>query len=453
MDEKEDIGAIIACVDARCLQALNGLLATVGDWGEVMDEKELIYDWNVIDYGVERDPSNHPHELWFDDETLRDGLQSPSASNPTIEQKIELIDYMEKLGVQKVDLGLPGAGPFHVGHIDAMLSHMGDMGYSLRPGCAVRTVVSDIEPLVDLQAKHERQIQASAFLGTSPIRQYTEGWTMERIMSTAESAVTFAVDNDIPVMFVTEDTTRSKPDEIKEVYSRAIELGADRICVCDTCGHVTPNGVRKLLSFIQDEVIPDSGVKRRDIEVNWHGHQDRGLGVANNLAAYEAGADVIHGTALGVGERAGNAPLDQTLVNLSLMGVIENDLTSLNEYMRKANEYIGVALPRNYPVFGEDAFETGTGVHASAVVKAMEKGDHWLADRVYSGVPAGDFGLEQVIRIGHMSGRSNITWWLKQNGYEVSDSLVEHMFEVAKTQRSLMTDEEVHAAIGAFVGS
>tara|TARA_B100000676_G_scaffold290469_1_gene323976 strand:- start:8995 stop:10281 length:1287 start_codon:yes stop_codon:yes gene_type:complete len=428
-------------------------LATVGDWGEVMDEKELIYDWNVIDYGVERDPSNHPHELWFDDETLRDGLQSPSASNPTIEQKIELIDYMEKLGVQKVDLGLPGAGPFHVGHIDAMLSHMGDMGYSLRPGCAVRTVVSDIEPLVDLQAKHERQIQASAFLGTSPIRQYTEGWTMERIMSTAESAVTFAVDNDIPVMFVTEDTTRSKPDEIKEVYSRAIELGADRICVCDTCGHVTPNGVRKLLSFIQDEVIPDSGVKRRDIEVNWHGHQDRGLGVANNLAAYEAGADVIHGTALGVGERAGNAPLDQTLVNLSLMGVIENDLTSLNEYMRKANEYIGVALPRNYPVFGEDAFETGTGVHASAVVKAMEKGDHWLADRVYSGVPAGDFGLEQVIRIGHMSGRSNITWWLKQNGYEVSDGLVEHMFEVAKTQRSLMTDEEVHAAIGAFVGS
>ena len=453
MDEKEDIGAIIGWVDARCLQALNGLLATVGDWGEVMDEKELIYDWNVIDYGVERDPSNHPHELWFDDETLRDGLQSPSASNPTIEQKIELIDYMEKLGVQKVDLGLPGAGPFHVGHIDAMLSHMGDMGYSLRPGCAVRTVVSDIEPLVDLQAKHERQIQASAFLGTSPIRQYTEGWTMERIMSTAESAVTFAVDNDIPVMFVTEDTTRSKPDEIKEVYSRAIELGADRICVCDTCGHVTPNGVRKLLSFIQDEVIPDSGVKRRDIEVNWHGHQDRGLGVANNLAAYEAGADVIHGTALGVGERAGNAPLDQTLVNLSLMGVIENDLTSLNEYMRKANEYIGVALPRNYPVFGEDAFETGTGVHASAVVKAMEKGDHWLADRVYSGVPAGDFGLEQVIRIGHMSGRSNITWWLKQNGYEVSDGLVEHMFEVAKTQRSLMTDEEVHAAIGAFVGS
>ena len=415
-----------------------------------MEEKDLIFDWNAIDYEITREPNNHPHELWFDDETLRDGLQSPSAINPTVEQKIELIDFMEKLGIQKVDLGLPGAGPQHVGHIDSMLSHIKDRGYSLRPGCAVRTLVSDIEPLVNLQSKHETQIQASAFLGTSPIRQYAEGWTMERIMSTAESAVTFAVGNDIPVMFVTEDTTRSNPEDIKKVYTRAMELGADRICVCDTCGHVTPNGVKKLLRFIQDEVIPDSGFKRRDIEVNWHGHQDRGLGVANNLAAYEAGADVIHGTALGGGERSGNAPIDQTLVNLSLMGVVNNDLTSLSQYMKKAHEYVGVALPRNYPVFGEDAFETGTGVHASAVVKAMAKGDHWLADRVYSGVPAGDYGLQQVIRIGHMSGRSNITWWLSQNNYPVDDEIVEYLFEVAKSQIRLMTDSEVHSEISKF---
>ena len=415
-----------------------------------MEEQDLIYDWNSIDYDIERNPSNHPHELWFDDGTLRDGLQSPSARNPSIEEKIELIDFMERLGIQKVDLGLPGAGPFHIEHIDAMLQHMGDNEYSIRPGCAVRTVVSDIEPLVELQAKHEREIQASAFLGTSPIRQFAEGWTMEKILSTAESAVTFAVENDIPVMFVTEDTTRSKPEEIKEIYSRAIELGADRICICDTCGQVTPNGVRKLLGYIQEEVIPDTGVKRREIEVNWHGHQDRGLGVANNLAAYEAGADVIHGTALGVGERAGNAPLDQTLVNLSLMGVINNDLKGLNEYMRKAHEYVEVALPHNYPVFGNDAFETGTGVHASAVVKAMKKGDDWLADRVYSGVPAGDFGLQQIIRIGHMSGRSNVVHWLERNGYEIEDGIVNHVFEVAKGQRRMMTDGEVKEAISKY---
>ena len=416
-----------------------------------MDTGKLIYDWNIIDYEINRNPANHPHGVWFDDETLRDGLQSPSARNPTIDEKKELLTYMEKLGIQKVDLGLPGAGPFHREHINSMLSHIIDNDYQIRPGAAVRTLMHDIEPLVEMQEKHGIQIQASAFLGTSPIRQYTEGWTMEKLISTMEKAVSYAVENDVPVMFVTEDTTRSNPDDVRAIYQRAMELGVRRLCVCDTCGHVTPNGVKKLLNFVDEEVIKDGGYKRNEIEVNWHGHQDRGLGVANNIAAVEAGADVIHGTALGVGERAGNAPLDQTLVNLKLMGVIDNDLTLLDEYMRTANKYIEVPLPRNYPVFGEDAFETGTGVHASAVIKAMRKGDDWLADRVYSGVPAGDFGLKQVIRIGHMAGRSNIIWWLEQNGYEVNDELVAHLFEVAKSQRRNMLDSEVESAVNQFL--
>ena len=416
-----------------------------------MDTSKLIYDWNVIDYEINRNPANHPHGVWFDDETLRDGLQSPSARNPTIEEKTELLTYMEKLGIQKVDLGLPGAGPFHREHINAMLSQITENDFQIRPGAAVRTLMQDIEPLVEMQQNHGIPIQASAFLGTSPIRQYTEGWTMEKLISTMEKAVSYAVENEVPVMFVTEDTTRSNPDDVKAIYQRAMELGVRRLCVCDTCGHVTPNGVKKLLNFIDEEVIKDGGYKRNEIEVNWHGHQDRGLGVANNIAAVEAGADVIHGTALGVGERAGNAPLDQTLVNLKLMGVIDNDLTLLDEYMRTANKYIEVPLPRNYPVFGEDAFETGTGVHASAVIKAMRKGDDWLADRVYSGVPAGDFGLKQVIRIGHMAGRSNIIWWLEQNGYEVTDELVSHLFEVAKSQRRNMLDSEVQTAVQQFL--
>tara|TARA_B100001113_G_scaffold311071_1_gene274698 strand:- start:778 stop:2034 length:1257 start_codon:yes stop_codon:yes gene_type:complete len=416
-----------------------------------MDTSELIYDWNVIDYEINRNPANHPHDLWFDDETLRDGLQSPSARNPTIEEKKELLTYMEKLGIQKVDLGLPGAGPFHREHINAMLSHIIENDFEIRPGAAVRTLMQDIEPLVEMQENHGISIQASAFLGTSPIRQYTEGWTMDKLISTMEKAVSYAVENEVPVMFVTEDTTRSNPDDVKAIYHRAMELGVRRLCVCDTCGHVTPNGVKKLLNFIDEEVIKDGGYKRHEIEVNWHGHQDRGLGVANNIAAVEAGADVIHGTALGVGERAGNAPLDQTLVNLKLMGVIDNDLTLLDEYTRTANKYIEVPLPRNYPVFGDDAFETGTGVHASAVIKAMRKGDDWLADRVYSGVPAGDFGLKQVIRIGHMAGRSNIIWWLEQNGYEVSDELVSHLFEIAKSQRRNMLDSEVENAVNQFL--
>ena len=241
---------------------------------KILDEGKLIHDWNLIDYEYSRNPSNHPHDVWFDDETLRDGLQSPSALNPTIEQKIELISYMERIGIQKADLGLPGAGPFHREHIDAMLAHIKENDFQLRPGAAVRTLMHDIEPLVEMQAKHEMEIQASAFLGTSPIRQYTEGWTMEKLISTMEKAVSYAVDNDVPVMFVTEDTTRSKPEDVKMIYQRAMDLGVRRLCVCDTCGHVTPNGVKQLLSFIDEEVIKDGGYQRRDIEVNWHGHQD-----------------------------------------------------------------------------------------------------------------------------------------------------------------------------------
>ena len=418
-----------------------------------MDERSLIYNWNTVDYELNRNPANHPHGVWFDDETLRDGLQSPSARNPTIEQKIELLTFMENLGIQKVDLGLPGAGPYHLEHIDAMLSHITENDFKIRPGAAVRTLMNDIEPLVELQAKHGTPIQASAFLGTSPIRQYTEGWTVEKLLTTMEKPVSFAIENDVQVMFVTEDTTRSKPEDVRIIYQRAMEMGVRRLCICDTCGHVTPNGVKKLLQFIDEEVIKDAGYKRAEIEVNWHGHQDRGLGVANNLAAVEAGADVIHGTALGVGERAGNAPLDLTLVNLKLLGVIDNDLTQLGAYMAKANEYIEVPLPRNYPVFGMDAFETGTGVHASAVIKAMRKGNNWLADRVYSGVPAGDFGLKQVIRIGHMAGRSNIIWWLEQNGYETPADLVNHIFAVAKSQRRNMEEIEVKNAVEAFLNA
>lgn len=439
----------VTSTDSNCITNVVETTEALGL--RLMDSSKLIYDWNVIDYEITRNPANHPHDVWFDDETLRDGLQSPSARNPTIAEKTELLSYMERLGIQKVDLGLPGAGPFHREHINAMLSHIIDNEYEIRPGAAVRTLMQDIEPLVEMQEKHGIQIQASAFLGTSPIRQYTEGWTMEKLISTMEKAVSYAVENDVPVMFVTEDTTRSNPEDVKVIYQRAMELGVRRLCVCDTCGHVTPNGVKKLLHFIDEEVIKDGGYHRSEIEVNWHGHQDRGLGVANNIAAVEAGADVIHGTALGVGERAGNAPLDQTLVNLKLMGVIDNDLTLLDEYTRIANKYIEVPLPRNYPVFGEDAFETGTGVHASAVIKAMRKGDDWLADRVYSGVPAGDFGLKQVIRIGHMAGRSNIIWWLEQNGYDATDGLVSHLFDVAKSQRRNMLDSEVETVVHQYL--
>jgi isopropylmalate/homocitrate/citramalate synthase len=405
-----------------------------------MDEPMIIYDWNQ---------KNEPllartKKIQFDDETLRDGLQSPSAKNPTIDQKIELLRLMEKLGIDRVDLGLPGAGPQHFNHIRALLRVLIQEKMAIQPGCAVRTVMTDIEPLDRLQQEFGIPIQASAFLGTSPIRQYTEGWDLPKLMETMESAVYWAIQHEIPVMFVTEDTTRSKPEDIKALYQRAIELGAYAICVCDTCGYATPTGVRNLLHFVKEEIVKPMG---QEILINWHGHSDRGLALANCLAAIEADADVIHGTALGLGERVGNAQMDQLLVNLKLMGLIQNDLTALATYIKKAHQYTEVPLPPNYPVFGEDAFVTGTGVHAAAIIKAQRKGDKELADLVYSGVPAGNFGLEQKIRIGPMSGKSNVLFWLEKRGIEADEEIIQRILQKAKASPTLLTDSELEALV------
>jgi 2-isopropylmalate synthase len=288
-------------------------------------------------------------------------------------------------------------------------------------------------------------VEVCAFIGSSPIRQFAEGWDFEQMLKLSREAVAFAVKNGLPCMFVTEDTTRAKPDDVRRLYSAAIEAGASRICVCDTCGHATPAGVRTLVSFVKNLVRE----LRADVGIDWHGHRDRGLGLINALAAIEAGATRVHATALGVGERAGNTEMDLLLVNLRLMGVIDNDLSALADYCRVAAEACGVPIPHNYSVFGQDAFETGTGVHAAAVIKAYKKGDAWLADRVYSGVPAGMFGLAQVIKVGPMSGKSNVAWVLERHGVEATEDAVQRVLERAKVTPRLLTDAEVLEAAGA----
>src|SRR5439155_27083764 len=146
----------------------------------------------------------------------------------------------------------------------------------------------------------------------------------------------------------------------------------------------------------------------------WHRHCDRGRAVAECLAALVAGAECVHGCALGLGERVGNTQMDQMLVNLKLMGIppwAERDVSKLKQYCQAVSRATGVPIPANYPVVGEDAFRTATGVHAAAVIKAYKKNDTELADAVYSGVPAKLFGLEQIIDVGPMSGKSNVLFW------------------------------------------
>lgn len=401
-----------------------------------MEKSELIYDWNRVDAA-----ETVPRALELNDETLRDGLQSPSVIDPHIDKKIEILHLMDSLGIDAADIGLPGAGPRAVADVTLLAKEIADCKLDIRPNCAARTVRGDIEPIIDISEKIGIPIEACTFIGSSPIRQYAEGWSLEMMLTATEDAVKFAVSHGLSVMFVTEDTTRAQPATISALYRTAIEAGAKRICVCDTVGHATPDGVRSLIGYIKAVI---AGMElTEDIKIDWHGHQDRGLGVINSIAAYEAGADRLHATGLGIGERVGNTPMDQLMVNLQLMGYIDRDLSNLTRYCETVSVATGVPIPVSYPMVGRDAFRTATGVHAAAVIKAFRKGDDWLADMVYSGVPAKMLNREQTIEIGPMSGKSNVIFWLERKGIDVTNERVERILNRAKQCDSVLTDEEV----------
>jgi len=399
----------------------------------------LIYDWNRVHPASLR-PAGH---VLLNDETLRDGLQSPSVRDPSIEEKISILHLMEALGINSLDLGLPGAGPRAVESVEALAREIVQHKMKIKANCAARTHENDIRPIAEIVQRTGLTIEAATFLGSSPIRRYTENWTDDFLLQTTEHAVKFAVSLGLDVMYVTEDTTRCDPEMVRRLYAAAINNGAKAVVICDTAGHATPMGAFALVKFVIDEVIKPSGEK---IRVDWHGHCDRGLAVANSMAALVAGADSVHATALGVGERVGNTQMDQMLVNLKLMGIPpwgEQDLTKLKDYCQAVSQATGVPIPVNYPVVGEDAFRTATGVHAAAVIKAYKKDDIELANTVYSGVPSHVFGMEQVIDVGPMSGKSNILYWLERRGIPAADEVVERIYKRAKGSDHTLSEAEI----------
>lgn len=412
-----------------------------------MNTSDLIYDWN----------QNFPPALkpagpvLLNDESLRDGLQSPSVRDPSISEKIEILHLMESLGIHSLNMGLPGAGPRAVESVTALAREIVDNKLKIKANCAARTHENDIRPIAEIQQKTGVRIEAATFIGSSPIRRFTEGWTDDFLLQTTEKAVKYAVSLGLDVMYVTEDTSRCDPETVKKLYSTAISWGARAVVVCDTAGHATPMGALALVRFVIDEVVKPSGEK---IRVDWHGHSDRGFAIANSMAALIAGANCVHGCAIGIGERVGNAQMDQMLVNLKLMGIApwaDQDLTKLKQYCAAVSRATGVPIPANYPVVGEDAFRTATGVHAAAIIKAYRKNDVVLANTVYSGVPSHEFGMDQIIDIGPMSGKSNVLYWLEHRGIAATDELVDRIYRRAKTSDHTLSESEVSECLPAAV--
>jgi 2-isopropylmalate synthase len=378
----------------------------------------------------------------LNDETLRDGLQNPSVFDPPIEEKIRILHLMEALGIDTVNIGLPGAGPRAYADVEALAREIVNAKLKIVPNCAARTLEADIRPIAEISQKVGLKIAAATFLGSSPIRRLVEDWTVDHLRQTTEKAVKFAVAQGLPVMYVTEDTIRTDPDTVRKLYTTAIEGGARAVVLCDTVGHATPMGAFALVKFVREQIVEPSGEK---IRIDWHGHCDRGLAVANSFAAILAGADQVHAAANSLGERVGNTPMELMLVNLRLLGLIDRDLSRLKEYCDTVARATHTEIPPNYPVVGRDAFRTATGVHAAAIIKAFRKADAMLANSVYSGVPSHLFGLEQVIEIGPLSGKSNVLFWLERHGMTASDGAVNRILDAAKRSSRVMTDEEILA--------
>lgn len=381
----------------------------------------------------------------LDDETLRDGLQSPSVTDPGLEVKVELLHLMDDLGIETADVGLPGAGPRQVEAVTRLCREIGDQKLRIRPNCAARTLMVDIQPIAEISQRTGIPIEACVFIGSSPIRLYAEEWDLDHILRHTKEAVSFAVHEGLPVMYVTEDTVRASPEHLRILLTAAVEAGAQRVCLCDTVGAAVPEGVMNLVTWVRN-MLADAGV---DVGIDWHGHRDRGLAVANTLAAIKAGASRVHGTALGIGERVGNTPIEQILVNLKLLGIRQDDLTHLSQYLELVAKATGMPIAIGTPIVGRDAFRTATGVHAAAVIKAQKKGDAWLADRIYSGVPASWVGREQEIEIGHMSGMSNVQYYLASRGLDNSHEVAQAVLQAAKKSARVLSEEEILEIVSA----
>jgi len=402
---------------------------------------ELVFDWNELS----RRDTIAPRTFALVDETLREGLQNASVSDPTIDQKLGILHLMEELGLEWASIGLPSSGRRAFDDALRLCQEVERSKMKIRVSAAGRTVPGDIAPIIDISQRTGLRLEVCAFIGSSPIRQYVEQWDVDLIAKRSAEAIDVAVKAGLPVCYITEDTTRSRPDVLTTLFRTAIDHGASRLCLSDTAGHATPDGVRSLVQFTR-ELVASVGASAG---IDWHGHNDRGLALVNALHALSVGADRVHGTALGIGERVGNAPIELILLNLRLQGELApgRDLSRLVEYCEAVARAVRWNIPSNYPLVGRDAFRTATGVHAAAIAKALQKGDLALADGVYSGVPAGVFGRRQEIDIGFMSGTSNVVFWLRERGIEPSEDLIAAVLQLAKANTRILSDDEVFAVV------
>lgn len=391
----------------------------------------LVFDWDG--------PFGAPSErVFLDDETLRDGLQSPSNREPSLETKKRYLHLVASLGVAAVDLGMPAASSRVAWEVQELAREIRDHRLPLHPNCAVRTLAKDVLACAAISQQAGIPLEAMLFLSFSRLRLQVERWEREFLLHKLEQIVGCAVREGLPVTFVAEDASRTFPEDLQAAVLTAARAGAQRVCLADTTGALTPWGAENLVRFTR-QVLEAHGAGA--VKLDWHGHNDRGLAVACALAAARAGADRLHGTLLGVGERSGNPPLEQLLVNLALAGLHPNPLTQLVPALREACQLLELYIPAHAPVLGAQAFATASGVHAAAIWKAREQHREDWEELVYSPYPPRLVGGKQEVLVGPYSGAANVRFWLAARGYPVTGELVQRILAEAKKAQGILSEE------------
>lgn len=404
-----------------------------------MDKKNIVYDWNHLPTNSRPNSIGRKANVEVNDETLRDGLQATYVKHPRLEEKIILLDSMERVGINSANIGFPISGSEQFNDVVALAAHVKKNKYKISLECGGRLHKKDVQAIIEASQRAGLGLDAGLFIASSHIRHMVEAWSLPMMKKMIKEGVGLAVKNGLRVMFVTEDTTRAHPKTLDYLYNSAIDAGAVRLCLSDTVGHATPIGTSNLLTFIKRNIIK----KNKHILLDWHGHNDRGLALANTYAAITHGINRVQATALGVGERAGNISMEELVFNLSMDNIGQWNLKELKKYAKIASRILKFKLPANYPIIGKDVFKTATGVHAAAILKSIQINNHTLAGVVYSAIDPIKVDRNFHILIGPMSGKANVIYHLTKHNIPFNARLVDAILKLAKSERRIVKNREI----------
>jgi len=347
-----------------------------------------------------------PLHIEICDVTLRDGEQTPGVSF-SCREKTEIATMLDAIGIEVIEAGFPAVSA----NEKECVKTIANLGLGARICGFSRAKKADIQTAIDCDVD-----MVSIFIPTSELHVRLKfGKPREAVLEDALLMIDFARDHGVEVRFAAEDASRTDLPFLKEVYRRAAEHGAVLLSFADTVGCLIPSEMQRVMTELVASV---------DRPFCAHCHNDMGCAVANTITAAEAGAFQLHTTVNGIGERAGNASLEELLVALRMKkGIDRYDLSLLRRLSQTVEKYSGIALPRNKPVTGELAFSHESGIHIAAILEDPEAYEYFPPDLV---------GGERHFILGKHTGKKALEHVVAAMGCELSEKQICRVLDLVK---------------------